>query len=140
MISSRSGDHEAKSIHYRGDFMNGLKGIGCRALASMAMLSGAIFTLLLVPAYGQQDVNPTWYDPAPNAAVAHPAQAAATVHSSQLPAASHRNQQTAKALLPAPKATQLKDTKLDGSDHNAAHKSNAAPSGKLVSVALRESR
>ena len=56
--------------------MNGLKGIGCRALASMAMLSGAIFTLLLVPAYGQQDVNPDWYDPAPSAAVAHPAQPA----------------------------------------------------------------
>jgi hypothetical protein len=140
MISSRSGLHEARSIHYRGDFMNGLKGIGCRALGSMAMLSGAIFTLLLVPAYGQQDINPTWYDPAPSAAVAHPAQPAAAVHSSQLPAAPHRNQQTAKALLPASEATQLKDTKLDQSGHGAAHKSPAAPSGRLVSVALRESR
>jgi hypothetical protein len=140
MISSRSGNHEAKSIHHRGDFMSGLKGIGCRALASMAMLSGAIFTLLLVPAYGQQDLSPTWYDPAPTAAVAHPAQAAAAVHSSQLPAAPHRNQQTAKALSPAPAATQLKNTKLDQSVPNAAHKSTAAPSGKSVSVALLESR
>jgi hypothetical protein len=139
MISSRSGNHEAKSIHHRGDFMNGLKGIGCRALASMAMLSGAIFTLLLVPAYGQQDLSPTWYDPAPSA-VAHPAQAAAAVHSSQLPAAPYQNQQTAKALSPAPAATQLKNTKLDQSGRNAAHKSTAAPSGKSVSVALLESR
>ena len=99
----------------------------------------AIFTLLLVPAYGQQDLSPTWYDPAPSA-VAHPAQAAAAVHSSQLPAAPHQNQQTAKALSPAPAATQLKNTKLDQSGRNAAHKSTAAPSGKSVSVALLESR
>jgi hypothetical protein len=140
MISSRSGLHEARSIHYRGDFMNGLKGIGCRALGSMAVLSGAIFTLLLVPAYGQQDINPTWYDPAPTVAAAHPAQPAAAVHSSQLPTGPHRNQQTAKVLSSAPATTQLKNTKLDQGGHDAAHKSTAAPSGELASVALPESR
>jgi|SRR5580704_3743247 hypothetical protein len=119
--------------------MSGLRGIGCRALQSMAMFGG-FFVLLLVPAYGQQDINPTWYDPAPSAAVVHPAQPAAAVHSSQLPAAPHRNQQTAKALLPAPEAAQLKNTKLDQSGHNAARKSTAVPSRELASVALPESR
>ena len=72
--------------------MNGLKGTGYRALASMAMLSGAMFTLLLVPAYGQQDVNPDWYDPAPSAAVAHPVQPAAVA--SQAPVTVQQLQQT----------------------------------------------
>jgi len=42
----------------------------------MAMLFGAIFTILLLPAYGQQEVDPTWYDPwaAPTTAVVHPSQ------------------------------------------------------------------
>ena len=61
----------------------GSEGIGrSRVLASMAMLFGAIFTILLLPAYGQQEVDPTWYDPwaAPNAAVVHPAQPPAAIH------------------------------------------------------------
>jgi hypothetical protein len=119
--------------------MSGLRGIGCRALQSMAIFGG-FFVLLLVPAYGQQDINPTWYDPAPSAAVANPVPPAAAVHTSQLPAAHHQNQQTAKALLPASEAARLKNAKLDQSGHNAAHKSTAAPSGELASVALPESR
>jgi hypothetical protein len=66
--------------------MNGSKGMGrSRVLASMAMLFGAIFTIMMLPAYAQQDVNPDWYDPAPNAAVAQPAQPAAAVHSRHSP-------------------------------------------------------
>ena len=51
----------------------------CKALAIIAMLSGAMVSTLPVPAFGQQDVNPTWYDfnpipPAiPNKAVLHSA-------------------------------------------------------------------
>jgi hypothetical protein len=134
MISSRSGLHEAKSIHYRGDFMNGLKGTGCRALASMAMLSGAIFTLLLVPAYGQQDVNPDWYDPAPSVAAVHPVQPASVAQSSQLPVATHRLQQTAKSASPAVNTgkARVKDARLDQSGHNATRKSGGAMSEGLV--------
>ncbi len=109
--------------------MNGLKGIGYRALASMAMLSGAMFTLLLVPAYAQQDVNPDWYDPAPSAAVAHPVQPAAVA--SQAPAA-QRLQQTAKSLSPAAETgkAHLKNARLDQS---AAHKSGEAKSDGFAS-------
>ena len=47
----------------------------------IAMLFGAIFTMLLLPAYGQQEVDPTWYDPSPsNVAVAHSSQPAAVAH------------------------------------------------------------
>ena len=55
-----------------------------RVPAFIAMLAGAIFTILLLPAYGQQEVDPTWYDPwaAPTAAAVHPAQPPAVVHSS----------------------------------------------------------
>jgi len=114
--------------------MNGLKGIGCRALASMAMLSGAIFILLLVPAYAQQDVNPDWYDPAPSAAVVYPVQPVPVAQSSQLPAASHRLQQTAKSVSPAVNManSHVKGARLDQSVHNATHKSAAATSEGLV--------
>jgi len=90
------------------------------------MLFGAIFTILLVPAYGQQEVDPTWYDPwaAPNAAVVQPSQPPAVVHSSQPPVATHRYQQTVRSASPAPGAGNLrgKDTQLDQSRHSAAHK------------------
>ena len=89
--------------------MNGSKSIGrCRVLASMAMLFGAMFTILLLPAYGQQDVSPDWYDPAPNVAVVHPAQPAAVAHSSQLPAATHRYQQTVTSVSTAPDAGKVR--------------------------------
>jgi hypothetical protein len=112
--------------------MNGLKGIGCRALASMAMLSGAIFTLLLVPAYGQQDVNPDWYDPAPSAAIAHPVQPAAVAP--QAPA-SHRLQQTAKSLSPAAETgkAHLKSARHDQNGQSATHRNDGAKSEKLAS-------
>jgi hypothetical protein len=120
--------------------MNGSKSIGrCRVLASMAMLSGAMFTILLLPAYGQQDVSPDWYDPAPNAAVVHPAQPVAALHSSQLPAATHRYQQAVTSVSTAPDAgkARVKDAQLQSS-HNPAHKSGGAPSGELVAIASRD--
>ena len=49
--------------------MNGSRNIERRRVpAFIAMLFGAIFMMLL-PAFGQQEVDPTWYDPwgAPNA-------------------------------------------------------------------------
>jgi hypothetical protein len=120
--------------------MNGSKSIGwCRVLASMAMLSGAMFTILLLPAYGQQDVNPDWYDAAPNAAVVHPAQAAAVAHSSQLPVATHRYQQTVTSVSTAPHAgkDRVKDAQLQ-SGHNPARKSGGTQSGELVAIASRD--
>lgn len=60
-----------------------------RTLASIAILSGAIFTIFLLPAYGQQEIDPTWYDPMPIAAAVHPAQAAASAHVLQ-PVVTHR--------------------------------------------------
>lgn len=64
-----------------------------RVLVWMAMLFGVMVTTLL-PAYGQQEVNPTWYDPwpGPNAAVAR---------SSQPRVAMHRHQRTARNLSAA---------------------------------------
>lgn len=113
--------------------MSGSKGIGkCGVLGSLAMLLGAIFTIMLLPAYGQQEVAPTWYDPwaAPQAAAVHPAQPAAVVHASQPPAANQRYQQTAKSLSPVARAKKLSvKTTLDQSAHNAARKSDGTPSG-----------
>ena len=37
--------------------------ISGRSLASLVMLLGATFTILLLPAYAQQEVTPSWYDP-----------------------------------------------------------------------------
>ena len=55
-----------------------------RVPAFLAMLFGAIFMMLL-PAYGQQEMDPTWYDPwgAPNAVTvqaSHPQVATAKHH------------------------------------------------------------
>jgi len=61
-----------------------------RMLAWMAMLFGMMVATLL-PAYGQQEVSPTWYDPwaGPNAAAVH-----ASLHSSQPRVAIHRHHRT----------------------------------------------
>jgi hypothetical protein len=107
------------------------KGSGrSRVPAFIAMLCGAIFTILLLPAYGQQEVDPTWYDPwaAPTAAAVHPAQPPAAVHSSQAPVATHRYQQTVRSVSPAPDAVKVrgKDARLDQSRKNAARKNGEA--------------
>jgi len=122
--------------------MNGSERIGrCRVLASMAMLFGAMFTILLLPAYGQQDVSPDWYDPAPNMAVVHPTQPAAAVHSSQLPAATHQFQPTIRSASTAPDAGKLgaKHAQIQ-IGHNPGQKSGGAPSGELVAIASRDPR
>jgi hypothetical protein len=113
----------------------------CRVLASTAMLFGAIFTIMMLPAYAQQDVNPDWYDPAPNVAVAQPAQPAAAVHSSQPPVATHRYQQTVRSASTASDAGKLhvKGAQVQ-SGHNPAQKSGGAPSGELVAIASRDPR
>jgi hypothetical protein len=133
IISFRGEHHESKLIHHRGDFMNGSKDIGkCRVLASLATLFAAILTILLLPAYGQQEVAPTWYDPwaAPQAAVVHPAPPPAVVHAAQPPAATHRYQQTVRSLSPAPHAAKFRvKTHLDQDGDNAARKSGGTPSG-----------
>jgi|HubBroStandDraft_1064217.scaffolds.fasta_scaffold197950_2 hypothetical protein len=118
--------------------MNGTTGIGRhRLLASSAMLFGAMFTIMLLPAYGQQDVSPDWYDPAPSATVVHPVQTAAVAHASQPAVATHQYQQIAESVSPAAKVTKarVKDAKLDQSGHNAAHRSGSVPSVGLVSCA-----
>ena len=123
--------------------MNALKGMGrCKVLASTAMLSGAIFTIMLLPAQAQQDVNPDWYDPAPSAAPVHPAQPAAVAHSSQPPVVARRYQQTVKSMSPAPDARKLrvKDAQLDQSSHTPARKNTGRPSGELVSIASQDPR
>jgi len=137
MISSRSDYRESKSIHHGGDSMttSGSKGIRrSRVLAFSAMLFGAIFTILLLPAYGQQEVDPTWYDPwaAPNTAVVPPAQPPAVVHSYQPPVATQRHQQTVRSVSPDPDAGKFrgKDPQLDQSGHNAARKSGGTPSAE----------
>jgi hypothetical protein len=118
--------------------MNGIMSIGRRRLlASSAVLFGAMFTIMLLPAYGQQDVNPDWYDPAPNAAVVHPVQPSAVAHASQPAIATHQYQQTAESVSPAANfaKARVKDVKLDQSGHNAAHRSGNVPSVGLASCA-----
>jgi hypothetical protein len=85
--------------------MKGSKGINAyRVLAYIAMLSGAMFTTLLLPAYGQQEVDPTWYDPAPNTvanAVPSTGPNAVVVHSSQPAVAFHRHEVAVKSVSSA---------------------------------------
>jgi hypothetical protein len=125
--------HEAKLIH-GGDFMNGSIGFGrYKGLALLAILMGALFTTLVLPAYAQQDVAPSWYDPwaSPTVLVAHPAQAPVVVRSSQPPVTPHRLQPAEKVLTPAPQAAKfrVKKTHLDPSVHSVAYKRSETPSG-----------
>ncbi len=63
--------------------MNGSRGFSpCRVLVLTATLFAAMVTTLPLPAYGQQEVDPTWYNPwaAPTAAVVHPARPLVTIH------------------------------------------------------------
>src|SRR5271167_2586821 len=74
--------------------MNRPRNLGSRRiLAYMAMLLGAMLTTMALPAYGQQDVDPTWYDPYAVNTPSNPA-AAQTVamHSSPTPVAMQQHQ------------------------------------------------
>ncbi len=144
MISFRSDYGESKSVQNGGASMTttmtmtttttttGSKGIGrSRVLASMAMLFGAIFTILLLPAYGQQEVDPTWYDPwvAPNAPVVPPAQPPAVIHRSQSPLPTLQYQQADRSVTSAADSGKLrvKGTQQGQSRHNAGHKGDGTP-------------
>ena len=83
--------------------MNGSKGSrSCRALALMATLFGAMVTAL--PAFGQQEVDPTWYNPwaAPSTVV---------VHSSPSRVAVHRHQGKVKSVSSARVAGKVRGNK-----------------------------
>jgi hypothetical protein len=103
-----------------------------RILASSAVLLGAMFTILLAPAYGQQEVDPTWYDPVPNTAVTQPAQAIAVVHSSQSavtvhaqPAAAHYAWATQNAAK-----SHAKDKQLNQSRQGAVRRTAGTPAAR----------
>ncbi len=102
-----------------------------RVLASAAMLLGAIFTILLLPAYGQQDVDPTWYDPwaAPNAAVVHPAQPPAVARLAQSPLPTLQYQQADRSVKSAADSGKLrvKGTQQGQSRHHAGHNADGNP-------------
>jgi len=143
MISFRSDYGESKSVQNGGASMTttmtmtttttttGSKGIGrSRVLASMAMLFGAIFTILLLPAYGQQEVDPTWYDPwaAPNVAVVPPAQPPAVAHLAQSPLPTLQYQQADRSMTPAADVGKLRVKDTQGqSRHNAGHNDDGTP-------------
>jgi hypothetical protein len=75
----------------------------------MAMLFGTVFTILLLPAYGQQEVDPSWYDPwaTPGMASIHPSQSAAAVSPSPAAVSAERRQPVIKPVSPSPDATRL---------------------------------
>jgi hypothetical protein len=103
---------------------------GCKGLASLAILLGALFTIVLLPAYAQQDVAPSWYDPwaAPNIGIAHPAQPPAVAHS-VLPLVQNRLQLGDKAPAPRTARLRVKEPHLDPSFRNVADKRTETPSG-----------
>jgi hypothetical protein len=103
-----------------------------RILASSAILLGAIFTVLLVPAYGQQEVDPTWYDPMPNTATTQPPQVATVAHSSQTVVTVHAQKaatESGSATANAAKS-HAKDKQLNQSRHDADRKSSGTPAAR----------
>jgi len=100
-----------------------------RVLAS-AMFLSAILTVLLVPAYGQQEVDPTWYDPTPDAVAVQPAHTAAVVYAA--PATLQQHPLKAKSASAAPNTAKLhaKNKQLDQNRHNAAHKTTGTPAAE----------
>ena len=77
---------ESGSTDDRGEFMNSKNNFGsCKRFAWIAVLTGAMVTTFSLAAFGQQEVDPTWYDPwAPNTTPVHrdvqPAPPAAVQH------------------------------------------------------------
>jgi hypothetical protein len=94
-----------------------------RILAFMAMVFGAILTTMVLPSYGQQDVDPTWYDPYAVSTLPNPAPHTVAIHSSQAPLSIHQQQTTlTSASLP------------QGAERLRAKQSMAAPKIRAVSV------
>ena len=105
--------------------MNRPRNLGSRRiLAYMAMLLGAMLTTMALPAYGQQDVDPTWYDPYAVNTPSNPA-AAQTVamHSSPTPVAMRQHQRP----LSSGSLTQ-------GAEKFRAQQSTGAPKIRSVSM------
>ena len=141
MISYRSDYGESKLVQNGGASMTttmtmtkttttGSASGRCRALASAAMLFGAIFTIFLLPAYGQQDVDPTWYDPwAPAAAVVNPVQPPAVAHLAESPLPTLQYQQADRSVTLAADSGKLrvKGTQQGQSRHHAGHNADGNP-------------
>jgi hypothetical protein len=100
MISS-SITSSRNQIHLGDDAMNRSKDFRPRSVLAWVALLFAVMITTLLPAYGQQEVNPTWFDPwpGPNTVVAH---------SSQPRAAIRRHQRTVKSVSAAPGAGKLR--------------------------------
>ena len=94
-----------------------------RILAFIAMLFGAIVTTMLLPAYGQQEVDPTWYDPWAVNTSTNPAPHTVAIHSAQAPVAINQHQ---------PSLTS--GSLSQGSEKFRAKQSTAAPRIRAVSI------
>ena len=92
---------ESKSVRLRGAAMNGSANSRVRNVLAWVAIAFVVMVTTLLPACGQQEVNPTWYDPwpGPNTVVAH---------SSELRAAMHRDERTVRSVSPAPGAGKLR--------------------------------
>lgn len=115
--------------------MNGSKVINrLRALASIAILSAAICTIFLLPAYGQQEVDPTWYDPMPATAGVHSAQAATTAHALQ-PVVTHRYLRNNQVSQTAQNSnSRAKNAKSDRSATSAAENTQTLAANKKTTL------
>jgi hypothetical protein len=94
-----------------------------RILAFIAMLFGAIVTTMLLPAYGQQEVDPTWYDPWAVNTPTDPAPHTVAIHSSQAPAAINQHQPPLTSASLSQSAEKFR-----------AKQSTAAPKIRAVSI------
>jgi hypothetical protein len=137
-MTSRIEHRESKSFQNGGDSMktNGIKtNRRCRRMTYMAMLSAAIFTILLLPAYGQQEVDPTWYDPSPatSTAAVPASQPSADVQAAQVSVAAHPTQQTVRSDSVAPAAALIhgKHTGLDQGRGKSTQKRSETPSAEI---------
>ncbi len=90
----------------------------------LAMLFGAIVTTMLLPAYGQQEVDPTWYDPWAVNTSTNPAPHTVAIHSSPAPVAINQHQ---------PPLTSAPSLSL-GAEEFRAKQSTAAPKIRAVSI------
>jgi hypothetical protein len=128
---SRSANHRSKSVQNGGDSMkrseNGNRG---KNLMSAAILFGAMFTVLLVPAFGQQEVDPTWYDPSPaQVTTAHQSQGVAADQSVQQFIAARESQPTSGSASSAAvsEKSSAKHAQRNQRRGNAALKTVATP-------------
>jgi hypothetical protein len=104
-----------------------------RNLMSAAILFGAMFTVLLVPAFGQQEVDPTWYDPSPaQVTSAHQVQAVAADQSAQLLVADRGSRRTMVSASSAANSAKSsgKRAHLNQRQRNAASKNVGTPAAK----------